>query len=133
MKVSVGIVCSVLGAAIAFYLAIVSLVTLPADGTARWFAIAGISGLSLLAGVLVNGMSMQEYFKVSGAYNTLTSRLSPLLYSGIEDVLQRQIKDIDLLKSLQLTAFAPIDGLYRVVGATFPPGGRGKTARVGAQ
>ncbi len=65
MKVSVGIICSVLGATIAFYLAIVSLITLPADGTARWFAIGGIAGLSLIAGVLVNGMSMQEYFKVS--------------------------------------------------------------------
>ncbi len=55
MKVSVGIVCSVLGATIAFYLAIVSLITLPADGTVRWFAISGISGLSLIAGVLILG------------------------------------------------------------------------------
>ncbi len=34
MKVSVGVVCSVLGATIAFYLAILSLVILPDDGTA---------------------------------------------------------------------------------------------------
>ncbi len=60
MKVSVGIICSVLGATIAFYLAVVSLVTLPADGIARWFTIGGIAGLSLIAGILINGISMQD-------------------------------------------------------------------------
>ena len=120
MKVSVGIVCSVLGATIAFYLAIVSLVTLPADGTARWFAIAGITSLSLIAGLLINGMSMQDYFKVSRAYNTLTSRLSPLLYSGIEDVLQRRAKAPELEPGFYFTVFAPVKRLYRVIASTFP-------------
>jgi hypothetical protein len=120
MKVSVGIVCSVLGATIAFYLAIISLVTLPADGTARWFAIVGISALSLIAGVLINGISMQDYFKISRAYNTLTSRLSPLLYSGIEDVLHRRAKALKLGRELNLSVFAPINGFYVTVGSTLP-------------
>lgn len=129
MRVPVGIICSVLGATIAFYLAIVALMTLPAEGSPRWFALAGIAALSLLAGILVNGVSMQDFRKVSrdlretsNLYNTLTSRLNPLLCNGIEDVLQRRIKDIDLLKGLQLTILGPIDGLYRAVGSTLPPG-----------
>ena len=120
MKVSAGIVCSVLGATIAFYLAIVSLVTLPADGAVRWIAIAGITALSLVAGLLINGMSMQDYFKVSRAYNTLTTRLSPLLYNGIEDVLQRRKTTYNPGGFLNFTVLAPIDGFYRVVGATCP-------------
>ena len=129
MRVPVGVICSVLGASVLSYLAIVTLIAIPSEGPPRWFAVGGIAGLSLVIGVLVNGISMQDFRKVSrdqqeavNRYNTLTSRLNPLLCGGIEDVLQRRIKDIDLLKSLQLTAFAPIDGLYRVVGATFPPG-----------
>ncbi len=122
MRIPISFICSVLGATIAFYLAIAALVTLPSDGTLRWFAIAGISALSLIAGLLINGMSMQSFFKVSRAYDTLTSGLSPLLYDGIENVLQRRIKDIDLLKGLQLSVRAPIDGLYRVVGSTHPRG-----------
>jgi len=122
MKVSVGIICSVLGATIAFYLAIVSLITLPADGTARWFAIGGIAGLSLIAGVLVNGMSMQEYFKVSHAYNTLTSRLSPLLYSGIEDVLQRRKETFNSGGNLNFTVQVLATGLLRTAGSTRPLG-----------
>ncbi len=120
MKVSVGIVCSVLGATIAFYLATISLVTLPADGTARWLAIGGLAGLSIIAGLLVNGMSMQDYFKVSRAYNTFTSRLSPLLYSGVEDVLQRRAKTPEIEPGFYFTAFAPVKKLYRVIASTFP-------------
>ncbi len=129
MKILIGIVCSVLGATVAFYLAAVALIDLPPVGAPRWIAVTGLAVLSLMAGVLVNGGSIinsrqlsQDLRETSDLYNTLTSRLNPLLCGGIEDVLQRRIKDIDLLKSLQLTAFAPIDGLYRVVGATFPPG-----------
>ena len=129
MRVPVGIICSVLGASVLSYLAIVTLIAIPSEGPPRWFAVGGIAGLSLIVGVLINGISMQDFRKVSrdhreasNRYDTLTSGLSPLLYDGIEDVLQRRIKDIDLLKGLQLTAFAPIDGLYRAVGSTHPRG-----------
>jgi len=122
MKVSVGIVCSVIGATIAFYLAIISLVTLPADGTARWFAIGGITALSLIAGILINGMSMQDYFKVSRAYNTLTSRLSPLLYSGIEDVLIRRAATLNPGGDLDLSVALLTGGFIRNVGSTLPQG-----------
>jgi hypothetical protein len=97
MRVPVGIICSVLGAAILSYLAIVALIALPSEGSLRWFAIGGMAGLSLIVGLLVNGISMQDFQKVSrgqreasNLYNTLTSRLSPLLYSGIEDILNRR-------------------------------------------
>ena len=126
MKVSVGIVCAVLGATIAFYLAVSSLVTLPADGTARWLAIAGISTLSLIAGVLINGISMQDYFKVSRAYNSLTSRLSPLLYSGIEDVLHRHARMLTPGGELNLSVSVLTGGLLRNAASTFPPGHSGE-------
>jgi len=122
MKVSVGIVCSVLGATIAFYLAIVSLVTLPADGTARWLAVGGLAGLSLIAGTLINGASMQEYFKVSRAYNSLMSRLSPLLYSGIEDVLHRRAATLNPGGDLDLTVALLTGGLLKPIGSTLPQG-----------
>ncbi len=122
MKVSVGILCSVLGATIAFYLATISLVTLPPDGTARWFAIAGITAISLIAGLLVNGMSMQDYFKVSRAYNTLTARLSPLLYSGIEDVLHRRAATLNSGGDLNLSVSLLAGGLLRHVGSALPQG-----------
>jgi hypothetical protein len=129
MRVPIGIVGSVLGATIAFYLAIITLVTLPAEGVPRWFMVAGVTALSLVAGLIINSGSMQDFRRVSqgereasNLYNTLTSRLNPLLCGGIEDVLQRRIKDVDLLKGLQMNVFAPIDGLYRVVGSTLPPG-----------
>ncbi len=129
MRVPIGFVGSVLGATIAFYLAIITLVTLPAEGAPRWFMVAGVTGLSLIAGLIINSGSMQDFRRVSrdhretsNLYNTLTSRLNPLLCDGIEDVLQRRIKDVDLLKGLQLSASTPIDGLYRVVGSSLPLG-----------
>ena len=122
MKVSVGIICSVLGAAIAFYLAIVSLVTLPAEGAARWLAIGGLTVLSLIAGVLINGISMQNYFKVSRAYNTLTGRLSPLLYSGLEDVLHRRAATFKSREDLNFTISVLASGLIKTVGSTWPLG-----------
>lgn len=129
MRVPIGIICSVLGAAVLSYLAIVTLIALPSEGPPRWFAVGGIAALSIIIGVLVNGISMQDFRRVSrdhretsNLYNTLTSRLNPLLCGGIEDVLQRRIKDVDLLKGLHLTIHAPIDGFYRVVGSTLPAG-----------
>jgi hypothetical protein len=120
MRIPLGFICSVLGAAVLSYLAIVTLIALPSDGPLRWFAVGGIAGLSLIVGVLVNGISMQEYFKVSRAYNTITTRLSPLLYSGIEDVLHRQKKTLKQRGNLNFLVNAPIDGYHRVVGATYP-------------
>lgn len=129
MRIPIGIVCSVLGATIAFYLAIITLVTLPADGSLRWFAIAGIASLSLTAGILINGVSMQDFRKVSRdlretshLYDTLTSRLSPLLYSGIEDVLHRRVRELKQSSQMRFTVFTISEGVYRTVASTFPQG-----------
>jgi hypothetical protein len=140
MRVPVGIICSVLGATIAFYLAVVALVTLPAEGTPRWFAFAGIAALSLLAGILVNGVSMQDFRRVSrdhqetsNLYNTLTSRLSPLLYSGIEDVLNRRKATFKSGGELNYNVMVLGNGLLRTVSSTLPPGHaiRQREAKVG--
>ncbi len=120
MRVPIGFICSVLGAAVLSYLAIVTLIALPSEGPPRWFAVGGIAGLSLIVGLLVNGISMQDFFKVSRAYNTLTSRLSPLLYSGIEDVLHRRAKTLKLSGDLRFNVWAPINGFYVTVGSTLP-------------
>ncbi len=129
MKILIGIICSVLGAAIAFYLAIITLISLPPDGTHRWLAVTGLIALSLLAGLLINGGSILNFRKLSqdlrgtsGLYNTLTSRLGPLLYSGIEDALHRRAKALKQRGDLNFLVSAPISGYYRVVGATYPAG-----------
>ncbi len=62
----------------------------------------------------------QDLQRISNIYNTLTSRLGPLLYRGIEDVLQRWKKTLNSGGDLNLVVVAPINGFYRVVGATFP-------------
>jgi hypothetical protein len=127
MRIPMGIVCSVVGAAVLSYLAVVTLITLPPDGPLRGFAIGGIVALSLIVGVLVNGVSMQDFRKVSrdhreasNRYDTLTARLGPLLYNGIEDDLHRRAKALKRGGDLKFSVWAPISGLYVLVGTTLP-------------
>jgi hypothetical protein len=122
MRVPVGFICSVLGAAVLSYLAIVTLIALPPEGPPRWFEVGGIAGLSLIVGLLVNGISMQDFRKVSHLYNTLTSRLSPLLYSGIEDILNRQKATFKSGGELNYCVMVLASGHLRIVSSTLPPG-----------
>jgi hypothetical protein len=133
MRVPVGFICSVLGAAVLSYLAIVTLIALPPEGPPRWFEVGGIAGLSLIVGLLVNGISMQDFRKVSHLYNTLTSRLSPLLYSGIEDVLNRRKATFKSGGELNYNVMVLGNGLLRTVSSTLPPGHaiRQREAKVG--
>ncbi len=62
----------------------------------------------------------QDLRETSNRYDRLTSRVSPLLYRGIDDVLQRWKKTLKSGGGLNLVVIAPINGFYRVVGATFP-------------
>ena len=48
------------------------------------------------------------------------ARVSPLLYRGIEDVLHRRKEIFNSGENLNFVVVAPINGLYRVVGATYP-------------
>ena len=111
MRIPIGIVGSVLGATIAFYLAIITLVTLPGEGAPRWLMVAGIAGL------IINSGSIQDFRRVSrdhreasNRYDTLTARLGPLLYSGIEDVLHRRAKTLKLSGDIRFSVWAPIHG-----------------------
>jgi len=62
----------------------------------------------------------QDLQRISNLYNTLTSRLGPLLYRGIDDVLQRWQNTFKPGGGLNFVVYAPINGFYRVVGATYP-------------
>jgi len=62
----------------------------------------------------------QDLQRITNLYNTLTSRLSPLLYRGIDDVLLRWKKTLKWGGNFEFNVFAPINGFYRVVGATYP-------------
>jgi len=62
----------------------------------------------------------QDHREGSDRYNTLTSRLSPLLYRGIDDVLRRWQNTVKPMGDLNFVVVAPINGFYRVVGATYP-------------
>jgi len=62
----------------------------------------------------------QDLRDTSNRYDRLTSRLGPLLYSGIEDVLQRRKETFDPEGKLVFGVSAPINALYRTVGVTLP-------------
>ena len=63
----------------------------------------------------------QDLQRITNLYNTLTSRLSPLLYRGIDDTLQRWKKTLEWAGDSTLVVVAPINGFSRVVGSTHPP------------
>jgi len=63
----------------------------------------------------------QDLRETSNRNDRLTSRLSPLLYRGIEDVLQRWKKTLKSGGDSNLVVYAPINDFYRIVGATYPP------------
>ncbi len=63
----------------------------------------------------------EDLQRISNLYNTLTSRLSPLLYRGIDDVLLRWKKRLTSGGVLEVAVSAPINGFYRTVGSTSPP------------
>jgi len=58
----------------------------------------------------------------SDLYNKLMTRLSPLLCRGIDDVLLRHKKTLKWGGDSSLSVIAPINGFYRTVGNTSPPG-----------
>jgi len=62
----------------------------------------------------------QDLRETSNRNDRLTSRLSPLLYRGIEDVLQRWQNTFKPGGGLNFVVHAPINGSYRIVGATYP-------------
>ncbi len=62
----------------------------------------------------------QELREGSNRYDRLTTRLSPVLYKGIEAVLHRQKKTLKSGGGLNITVSAPINGFYRNVGTTYP-------------
>jgi len=62
----------------------------------------------------------QDLRETSNLYTKLMARLSPMLYRGIEDVLQRWKTTFKSGGDLNFVVLAPINGFYRVVGATYP-------------
>ncbi len=62
----------------------------------------------------------QDLRETSNLYKTLMARLSPLLFRGIEDALHRWKKGLKSSGDLNFLVSAPINGLYQVVGATYP-------------
>ncbi len=65
----------------------------------------------------VRGQNLRE---TSNLYNKLMARLSPMLYRAIEDVLQRRKETFSREGDLNFVVVAPLNGFFRVVGATYP-------------
>jgi len=63
----------------------------------------------------------QDLRETSNRNDRLTTRLSPLLYRGIDDALQRWKKTLKWGEDSLLNVVAPINGRSRVVGSTSPP------------
>ena len=61
----------------------------------------------------------QDLQRISNLYNTLTSRLIPLLHRGIDDALLRWKNTFKEGGGLDFAVYAPINGFNRVVGATY--------------
>ncbi len=64
----------------------------------------------------------QDSRETSNRYDTLMSRLSPLLCRGIEDVLNRHARTIKPSGELNLSASVLTSDILKIVGTTFPPG-----------
>ncbi len=64
----------------------------------------------------------QDSRETSNLYNKLMARLSPLLYRGIEDVLQRHKKTLKWRGDLDLSVALLTGGFIRNVGSTLPQG-----------
>jgi len=62
----------------------------------------------------------QDLQETSNLYNTLMTRVSPLLCRGIDDILRRRKENFNAGGGSDLVVHAPINGFYRVIGATFP-------------
>jgi len=62
----------------------------------------------------------QDLQETSNLYNKLMAQLSPLLCRGIEDVLQRRKETFNPKGNLDFVVLAPMNEVYRVVGATLP-------------
>ena len=60
--------------------------------------------------------------EISNLYKSLTSRLSPLLYRGIDDVLQRRKETFNAGRDLHFVVVAPINGFYRIDRSHIPAG-----------
>ncbi len=75
----------------------------------------------------------QDHRETSDRYDRLTSRLSPLLYRGIDDASQRWQNTFKPGGVSFFNVLAPINGFYRVVGSTSPPEhtGRQNSTKVG--
>ncbi len=68
----------------------------------------------------------QDRRETSNRYDRLTSRLSPLLYSGLEDVLRRHAGTLKLSGELDLSASVLTSDLLKFVASTIPPGHSGR-------
>jgi len=76
----------------------------------------------------------QDHREASNLYKaTLTSRLNPLLYRGIEEILRRWQNTVKPMGDLNFVVTSPISGFYRVVGSTYPSDdpGRQNNSKVG--
>ncbi len=68
----------------------------------------------------------QDHRETSNRYDRLTSRLGPLLYSGLEDVLRRHAGTLKPSGELNLSTSVLTGDLLKFVGSTFPPGHLGR-------
>jgi len=64
----------------------------------------------------------QDLRETSNRYDRLASRVSPLLYSGLEDVLRRHAGTVKSGGELNLSASVLTSDILKSVGTTFPPG-----------
>jgi len=62
----------------------------------------------------------QDLQETLNFYKTIMARLSPLLYSGIDDILRRRKKTLKSGGDLDFVVNVPMNDIYRIVGATLP-------------
>jgi len=123
-----GTAIAVLGTAVVTYFTLYSALGIRAEGLPPFLAITGLISLSLLISLLINYGSFwslreahEERRRIETLYETLDSRIRPLLLTGMEDTLRRRVKELPWIKNgipLKFFVFTEIDGLYKVVGST---------------
>lgn len=132
-----GVSVATFAASVLAYLTLIDVGTLPPAGEQRLFAVVGVCTLALVIGIAANATAIAQVRSnavASAKYTNLQERLAPMLYAGMEAVVQYWAEgltdgldmsglniSVDSELEFQLHVFIRIQGHYRIVASSAEP------------